>query len=131
MSSDVISVHVPVLKYSFRCDEPDLYGAIFPDNVVGQRERLFDVLVGGVLEREVYLGRFVHHAEAARLRPVESDECLREDVLTGVLLNMIEAAVPVHAALDDGADLRRAALYDVEHVSVLLVYAFDDGRAIE
>jgi hypothetical protein len=73
----------------------------------------------------------MQHAKAARWRFEESYECLREDVLAGVLLHVIEAPGPIDSSLDPGTYIRRASLDDMQYAVVLVVYALKDSFTVE
>ena len=59
-----------------------------------------------MIQVHVDLADLVHHAKAARRRIEESDEGLRQDVLTSMLLNVVQTARPINAAFHWSAEDR-------------------------
>ena len=71
---------------------------IFPDDIVSQLNCAIDDSIAGVRQFHINLANLIEHAETARWRIEQGDECLRENVLAGVLLNMIETPRPIDPA---------------------------------
>lgn len=109
----------------------DAHGAVFPDDAVGKLDRLVNFLFRRSFKRHVNLGILVEHPKTARLRVEEGDESLRENVLARVLLNVVQAARPIDASLNNCASQQAAALQDVKHALFACVYALYDARVIE
>jgi hypothetical protein len=109
----------------------DADGAVLPDDFVGALDGALDALVRRVGQFDIYFRGVGRHAEAAGLRAEQLDESLRENVLPGVLLHVVEAARPIDAAAHLGPFGRGVALYDVEHALRLSVDALDDAGAAE
>ncbi len=72
-----------------------------------------------------------HHAEATRRCAEERDEGLREEVLAGVLLQVIEASRPIDDPAHARANVGYCAREDVKHAFAFEVKALNDGRAVE
>src|SRR6185503_21191938 len=69
--------------------------AVFPYDVISEFDSAFDDVRCRVFQRHVYLTRLFEHAEAARRCIEKCDERLRENVLSRVLLHVIETAGPI------------------------------------
>src|SRR4029079_5194005 len=75
--------------------------AIFPDNVVREFNCAFDDLCCWVTQIDIDLTRSFEHTKTPRGRIEESDERLREDVLSRVLLHVVQSTRPVHTPMHD------------------------------
>src|SRR5215204_2994299 len=79
------------LRGLLRRDVVDCYFAILPNYVVRQFNSTFDHFITWAGKLDVNFAGVMQHPKAARGRFEQSDESLRENVLAGVLLDVVEA----------------------------------------
>src|SRR6185503_3332842 len=103
----------------------------FPDDVISEFDSAFDNVRCRVFQRHVYLTRFFEHAEAARRCIEKCDERLRKNVLSRVLLHVIETAGPINSSFNCSPDFWGTSLNHVQYAVVFIVNALDDPRCAD
>ena len=71
-----------------------------PDDLIGEIDRLFNLFVRRIVDRDINFAFMFEHAKALRGRVEQADKGGRKDVLAGVLLDMIEPAQPINPAVN-------------------------------
>src|SRR5271165_5226060 len=106
--------------YSARGD-----GAILGDDVVGDSLDAFEAMVSNGGGREVDGRGGFAEVEGYRLRIELAGEDGREQMLAGVLLDVVEAAGPIDGSLNGGSGKQRLAGEVPDLSLVVLLHAFD------
>src|SRR5439155_19386044 len=109
----------------FRRHLPNRYWAIVPDDLIGKIDGLLNSFVGRIVKRDIDLAFVLKHAKAVRRRVEQLNERRRENVLTRVLLQMIEPSQPINLAVDAIANLGHGSLDHVQHAIAFGIDAID------
>src|SRR6266705_2900701 len=109
----------------FRRHLPNRHWPIFPNDLIGKIDGLLNSLVGRIVKRDIDLAFVLKHAKAVRRRVEQLNERGRENVLTRVLLQVIEPSQPINLAMHAIADLRNGPLDHVQHAIAFGVDAID------
>src|SRR5262249_12344420 len=100
------------------------------NDVVGKFNCAFDARIRGIDEIHIDFAYLVHNPKAARWGIKERYQSLRENVLPGVLLNVIQSTWPVNATLNEITNFGRWTLNDV-HDRLAFVHAFHHPSAVQ
>src|SRR6185312_380965 len=103
---------------------------VFPDDIVSPLNGALDSFLSRIDQVDIDFADLLHDAKAARRSIEQTHECLRENVLARMLLDVVEPARPIDSAFDGGADLRRWSLDEMKD-KIAFVSAFHYASAIE
>ena len=119
------------LRSLIRSDVENRDRSIFPDHIVRELNCAFDYFCSWIIELDVDFARRFHHAKTSRRSVEERDESLRENVLAGVLLYVVQASSPIDSPAHDCITTRRGALDHMKHAVVAVVDALNHTRTVE
>src|ERR1044072_6983840 len=106
-------------------------GVILPDDVVRESNCALDALGGWITQIHIDLTRSFKHTETPSGRVEKRHECLRENVLSRVLLDVVPPAGPVHTPVHSFITQRRLTFNQVQQTIVSVVDALDHSHVIE
>src|SRR6185503_9106142 len=84
-----------------------------------------------ITQIHINLTRSFEHTKTPRGRVEKRDERLRENVLPGVLLHVVQSTRPVHTPVHNRTTRRRRTLDHVQHTIVTVVDALNHARSVE
>ena len=121
-------------KYLFAtvksCNVGDPNRPTLPYDLVCQIDCLLDAFVGRIVECHVNFAFVLEHAKTTRWGIELADKCCRENVLPGVLLDMIEPSQPVDLAVNRFAHLRNWTLDYMDYAFIIRIQAIHDTPVV-
>src|SRR5712692_6242751 len=81
-----------------------------PNDLIGEIDRLLNLVIRRIVKCDIDLAFVPQNAKASRRRVEQFHERRRENVLTSVLLHVIEPSQPIYFAVNRVADLRHGSL---------------------
>lgn len=97
-----------------------------PNDLVGEIDGLLNSLIRRIVEQDVDLTLVFKHAKAPCRRVKHADEGRRKNVLTSVLLHMVEPSQPINFPVNCLTNLRDRTLDYVQNAGLFRVNAIND-----
>src|SRR5215471_7607970 len=106
-------------------DLSNLNGTTLPDNLVGKIDCLFNFFIARIIERHVDFAFVLEHPKTMRRRVKQFDEGLRQNMLTGVLLHVVQPPHTIDSSMNRVTDFRNRPLDNVQHAFIFGIDAIN------